>query len=103
MNQIDELRSEVQELRKQLRDGTASFGTGRSTQAMEQAKSDAQLAALGEHPEYHTWRAAYDVAQKARINNGSKSALERLWKALEKEREARVEWNRVQKRMGLYS
>ena len=99
MNQIDELRSQVSELSGQVARLTASMPDSQKSQAALQSEVDAAIEALRQYPEYVEWQIAYDELQTARVNNGSKTALERLWKALDTERLARVEWNAIQKRM----
>jgi chromosome segregation ATPase len=99
MSQIEELRNQVAELSDQVAQLTAAMPEGQKSRAVLEAEADARIEALRNYPEYIEWEVAYDELQTARINNGSKTALERLWKALDGERMARVDWNTIQKRM----
>jgi hypothetical protein len=99
MSQIDELKNQVAELSAQVARLTAAMPHSRKSKSVLQAEADAAIEALSRHPEYLEWQVAYDELQAAQINNGGKTAMERMWKALDTERLARVDWNKIQKRM----
>jgi hypothetical protein len=99
MNQIEELKNQVADLSGQVARLTAAMPDSQKSQAALQSEVDAAIEALRQYPEYVEWQIAHDELQTARVNNGSKTALEKLWKALDTERLARVDWNAIQKRM----
>ena len=98
MSQIDELRNQVAELSEQVAQLMSAMPDSRKSQAALEAEADAAIEALNNYPEFVNWHGAYTELQAARINNGGKTAMERLWKALDTERLTRVDWNKLQKR-----